>query len=83
VRSIVVFNSEFTMLRTAGASRRSVDTVEGVLSRGYATPLRGWSKCGSGRWVFSDDVVERRRGRSIWRVRKHPLGESSVERPAA
>lgn len=33
--------------------------------------------------VFSGNVVERRRGRSFWRVRKHSSDESSVARSAA
>jgi len=45
--ALVVFNYEFTALRTAGESRRSTDTVEGVPSRGCGTPLRGCRKSGS------------------------------------
>jgi len=44
VRNVDVFNYEFTTFRECGASRIQVDTVEGVSSRGYAIPLRGWRK---------------------------------------
>jgi hypothetical protein len=45
-----------------------VDTVEGVLVRGYVIVSPRWRKCGPGEQVFFGDVVERRRNRSFWKV---------------
>ena len=45
-----------------------VDTVEGVLVRGYVIVSPRWRKCGPGEQVFFGNVVERRRGRSFWKV---------------
>lgn len=45
-----------------------VDTVEGVLVRGYVIVSPRWRKCGPGEQVFFGDAVERRRSRSFWRL---------------
>jgi len=45
-----------------------VDTVEGVLVRGYVIVSPRWRKCGPGEQVLFGDVVERRRSRSFWMV---------------
>lgn len=48
VQGVSLFNSEFKTFWLVGANSRVVDTVEGVLGRGYVIPLRGWHKCGPG-----------------------------------
>jgi len=60
-----------------------VDTVEGVLVRGYVIASPRWRKCGPGKQVFFGDVVERRRGRSFWWWGNPSLDESAVVTPTA
>jgi len=83
VRVALWFNYEFEAAWFSGASSRMVDTVEGVLGRGYVIASPRWRKCGSGEQVLFGYVVERRRTRSFWWWRKPSLDESAVVTPTA
>lgn len=83
VRVALWFNYEFEAAWSSGASSRMVDTVEGVLVRGYVIASPRWRKCGPGEQVFFGDVVERRRGRSFWWWGNPSLDESAVVTPTA
>ena len=83
VRVALVFKSEFKAAWSSGASSRMVDTVEGVLVRGYVIVSQRWRKCGPGKQVFFGDVVERRRSRSFRWLGNSLLDESAVVTPTA
>jgi len=83
VRVALWFNYEFEAAWSSGASSRMVDTVEGVLVRGYVIASPRCCKCGPGKQVFFGDVVERRRGRSFWWWGNPSLDESAVVTPTA
>lgn len=63
-----MFNYEFEAAWSSGASSKVVDTVEGVLVRGYVIASPRGRKCGPGKQVLFGDAVERRRSRSFWRL---------------
>lgn len=84
VRGALVFITEFRASWFARASSRKVDTAEGVPSRGYVIPLRGWHECGSGH----AGLLRKRRRKTAEPERSAKSkgfvqNESTVARPAA